>query len=45
MEYWPIIDPTGIGQTRDEKLASYRVARDQIIARLKETWGEPTEVQ
>lgn len=45
VEYWPILDPTGLGETREEKLASYRQARDQIIARLKERWGEPTEVQ
>ncbi len=45
VEFWPILDPTGMGETRDEKLAAYRKARDQIIARLKEKWGEPTEVQ
>lgn len=45
VEFWPILDPTGMGETRDEKLAAYRQARDQIIARLKEKWGEPTEVQ
>ena len=44
VEYWPIIDPTGLGETRETKLASYRQARDQIIAKLKEKWGEPTEM-
>jgi len=44
VEYWPILDPTGLGETREAKLASYRQARDQIVARLKEKWGEPTEV-
>ena len=44
VEYWPILDPTGLGETREAKLASYRIARDQIVARLKEKWGEPTEV-
>jgi protein-tyrosine-phosphatase len=44
VEYWPILDPTGLGETREEKLRSYREARDQIIARLKARWGEPTEV-
>ena len=44
VEYWPILDPTGLGETREAKLASYRQARDQIISRLKERWGEPTEV-
>ncbi len=44
VEYWPILDPTGLGETREAKLASYRIARDQIVARLTEKWGEPTEV-
>jgi len=43
VEFWPILDPTGMGETRDEKLAAYRQARDQIIARLKEKWGEPRD--
>jgi protein-tyrosine-phosphatase len=42
VEYWPILDPTGLGETREAKLASYRQARDQIIGHLKERWGEPT---
>jgi protein-tyrosine-phosphatase len=45
VEYWPILDPTGLGETRTEKLESYRQARDQIVARIKERWGEPTEAQ
>jgi protein-tyrosine-phosphatase len=45
VEYWPILDPTGLGETRDAKMLSYRQTRDQIIARLTERWGEPTEVQ
>ena len=44
VEYWPIIDPTGLGETRDAKLASYRQARDQIVGKLLEKWGEPTEI-
>jgi len=39
VEYWPILDPTGLGETREAKLESYRAARDQIIARLVERWG------
>lgn len=42
VEYWPIIDPTGLGETREAKLDQYRAARDQIIARLTERFGEPT---
>ena len=44
VEYWPILDPTGLGETREAKLDSYRQARDQIIARLKDRFGEPTEM-
>jgi len=42
VEYWPILDPTGLGETREAKLASYRQARDQIIERLQQRWGDPT---
>lgn len=45
VEYWPILDPTGLGETREAKLDSYRQARDQIIDRLQRRWGPPTEVQ
>ncbi len=43
VDYWPIMDPTGLGETRDEKLKHYRQTRDQIISHLKDRWGEPTE--
>ena len=36
VEYWPIMDPSGLGRTRDERLDAYRGVRDQIDARLKE---------
>jgi arsenate reductase len=39
VEYWPILDPTGLGESRESRLASYRQTRDQIIARLSERWG------
>ncbi len=45
VEYWPILDPTGLGESRQDKLASYRQARDQIVSKLRERWGEPTETQ
>nr|WP_256415864.1 low molecular weight phosphatase family protein [Ruegeria sp. HKCCD8929] len=44
VEYWPIMDPTGLGETRDDKLTHYRQTRDQIVQHLKERWGEPTEI-
>lgn len=43
VEYWPIIDPTGLGETREAKLTSYRQARDQIIGHMKARFGEATE--
>ncbi|MDX2482700.1 MAG: low molecular weight phosphatase family protein [Pseudodonghicola sp.] len=43
VEYWPVLDPTGLGHTRAEKLDAYRQARDQIITRLAGKWGPPTE--
>ena len=39
VEYWPILDPTGLGDDRDARLIMYRQARDQIKARLIERWG------
>ena len=41
VEYWPVIDPTGLGESRADKLAAYRQARDQIATRLIARWGEP----
>ena len=40
VEYWPILDPTGIGETREMKLVSYRQTRDQIESKLREKWGQ-----
>ncbi|WP_147124181.1 low molecular weight phosphatase family protein [Shimia ponticola] len=39
VEYWPILDPTGLGESRADRLVSYRQARDQIIGRLQDKWG------
>jgi len=44
VEYWPTLDPTGLGETRTDKLAAYRQARDQIIGRIRDRFGPPTEV-
>jgi arsenate reductase len=43
VEYWPILDPTGLGEDRDSKLTQFRAARDQITARLVARFGPPTE--
>ncbi len=45
VEYWPILDPTGLGETREAKLAAYRQARDQIRERMIARFGPPTEEQ
>ena len=42
VEYWPILDPTGLGEGREAKLTQFRAARDQIVTRLKERFGETT---
>lgn len=43
VDYWPIMDPTGLGETREAKMAAYRQARDQIVGHLTERWGPPKE--
>jgi arsenate reductase len=45
VEYWPILDPTGLGETREAKLAAYRQTRDQIRDRIIARFGPPTEPQ
>ncbi|MEL6570877.1 MAG: low molecular weight phosphatase family protein [Pseudomonadota bacterium] len=42
VEYWPILDPTGIGDSREAQLVKYRETRDQIMTKLVERWG-PSE--
>ena len=41
VEHWPILDPTGLGEGREQKLAQYRQTRDMIVARLIARWGPP----
>lgn len=41
VEYWPILDPTGLGETREAKLVQFRAARDQIADRLIDRFGPP----
>ena len=43
VEYWPILDPTGLGEGREAKLTQFRAARDQIATRLTDRFGEPTQ--
>lgn len=44
VEYWPIIDPTAIGETREAKLQAYRQARDMIRDRMIARFGPPEAV-
>ena len=41
IEYWPIMDPTGLAEGREAKLAAYRQTRDQIERRMLERFGPP----
>ena len=34
VEYWPVLDPTGLGEGREDKLESYRQTRDQIKGKI-----------
>lgn len=40
VEFWQIIDPTGLGESREQKLDAYRQARDQIQARIEDRFGQ-----
>ena len=42
VEYWPIMDPTGLAEDRETKLAMYRRTRDQIADRMRERFGPPS---
>ena len=43
VEFWPILDPTAIGEGREAKLAAYRQTRDQIRSRMLDRFGPPSE--
>jgi arsenate reductase len=45
VEYWPILDPTGLGETREAKLAAYRQSRDQIRERMLTRFGPSTNTE
>jgi protein-tyrosine-phosphatase len=42
VEYWPVMDPSGVEGSREMRLEAYRSTRDQILARLKTRFGAPT---
>lgn len=41
VRYWPTLDPTGIGDTRERKLEAYRQTRDQILANIRREFPAP----
>lgn len=41
--YWPTLDPTGIGEGREQKLDAYRQTRDQILKSIISTFGPGDE--
>lgn len=42
VSYWPTLDPTDLGRTREEKLSAYRQTRDQLQARIEEEFPLPS---
>jgi protein-tyrosine-phosphatase len=40
VEYWPTVDPTGIEGNREQRLDAYREVRDQLMARIRERFGQ-----
>ena len=36
VEFWPVLDPTGMETSREETLATYRMVRDQLQKRILE---------
>ncbi|MDB6180616.1 low molecular weight phosphatase family protein [Paracoccus fistulariae] len=45
VEYWPIMDPAGLAEGREAKLAAYRQTRDQIRTKMISRFGDPTVPQ
>ena len=41
LEYWPVLDPTGLDEGREKQLALYRQTRDQIRDRMIARFGPP----
>lgn len=41
VEFWPIMDPTGLAEGRESRLNAYRLTRDQIVEHLVRRFGPP----
>ena len=43
IEYWQVMDPSGLAEGREAVLSKYREARDQIRNRMIQRFGPPTQ--
>ena len=41
VEYWPTLDPTITEGSREQRLMTYRMVRDQLMQRLKQRFLAP----
>jgi protein-tyrosine-phosphatase len=39
VEYWPMLDPTGVEGSREQRLDAYRAVRDELMARIRARFG------
>ena len=39
VEYWPTLDPSGLGETREQKIEAYRSVRDELSRRIGLRFG------
>ena len=40
VEYWPTLDPTSVEGSREQRLDAYRSVRDELLARIRERFGQ-----
>jgi len=40
VEYWPMMDPAATEGNREQRLDAYRQLRDQLMARIRERFGQ-----
>ena len=42
VEYWATADPGAVDGTREQRLNAYREVRDQLLARIRKRFAQPT---
>ena len=42
VEYWPMVDPSDVEGSREQRLDAYREVRDQLLARIRRRFSRPT---